>query len=96
MLKRFWQGLLCLGTLKRNRLHKADWREQAQKDLEVTFGFFYLLIQPTLSKATRNCTLLVYPKNLYIHLIGQMSTCQVLNTRARSHLSPQGPLIREG
>jgi hypothetical protein len=27
-------GLLCLGTLKRNHLHKADWREQAQKDLE--------------------------------------------------------------
>lgn len=28
-------GLLCLGTLKRNRLHKGgDWREQAQKDLE--------------------------------------------------------------
>ncbi|KAG0590515.1 hypothetical protein M758_1G112000 [Ceratodon purpureus] len=27
-------GLLCLGTLKRNRLHKSDWREQAQKDLE--------------------------------------------------------------
>jgi len=27
-------GLLCLGTLKRNRLHKTDWREQAQKDLE--------------------------------------------------------------
>jgi len=27
-------GLLCLGTLKRNRLQKADWREQAEKDLE--------------------------------------------------------------
>jgi len=27
-------GLLCLGTLKRNRLHKGDWREQAKKDLE--------------------------------------------------------------
>jgi hypothetical protein len=27
-------GLLCLGTLKRNRLHKGDWREQARKDLE--------------------------------------------------------------
>jgi hypothetical protein len=27
-------GLLCLGTLKRNRLHRADWREEAQKELE--------------------------------------------------------------
>jgi len=27
-------GLLCLGAVKRNHMQKANWREQAQKDLE--------------------------------------------------------------
>lgn len=27
-------GLLCLGTIKRNHMQKANWRERAQKDLE--------------------------------------------------------------